>query len=308
MKKPEKIPLLVSNAILITLVLLSMANTAKADIEDWVWLQPLTYKGYDSLYYEYRIVAYLNGTTASIKIPVYNIQYAYVNITAVSIVFSWGTNITDDYIANPVKINYHETYFFDVTFMADTSQFPSEIAHTYTLYAKYIDSHGRSDEWSRSWSSLYPAYKFVVFSQDQNDVMDIYEEYSAYRDNYPPNSFITTEGRLLATQATAAASEGASTFRRGEFTEAKAHYQTAVDLYNQAFAAEESQGVAMENANLDALTKGANATVKEAEAAVFQAQASMNQAYGYLLFGAGIVLIGVGAITYGVRKPKTIQT
>jgi len=305
MRKIQKISLLLLSALFTALVLTPMVNLVQAHIEEWVWLEPLAYKGYEETYYEYNIVAYVNGTTASLKMPVKNdMRPPEINVTAVSIVFDWGVNITKEYTQ---KIEWYDTYIFEISFTADANQLPSVIAHTFDVYVKY-EYDSAQGERSRSWTYPSPYYRFVVMLQGQKDAMDLRDEYYSYRNSYPPYYFEATKASLLATQAAAQASQGENLAEVGNWTRAEMHYQTAVDLYEQAFAYEEDKGVTIEDANLNATINAADAALKEADAAMLQAQASMNQASGYLLLGLGFILVGIGAIVYGARKPKTVQS
>lgn len=302
MRKTGKISTVLLTALLATLILASTCKPAQASIQSYIW-KPGTYvyKGYDS-YYGSSIVAYLDGATVYVTIPVIN-DYYYgspnINVTAVNMVFDWGLNKSCSRTL-PVKIDYGKTEYFDVSFTADISKASNSWAHTYTTYVKFnytSGGHVYTDKMTRGYD-----YLFVVYAQSQKDVMDLSREYSA-DSSY---SFNTIKGRLLATQAGVEASQAQTFAGIGNFTAAKTHYQTAVDLYDQAFAVEEDKGVAMEDAALNATITGADAAVKEADAAMLQAQASMNQAYGYILLGLGFVLVGVGAILYGLtKKPKT---
>lgn len=306
MRKIRKISLLLLSALFATLVLMPVINPVQAHIEEWVWLEPLAYKGYEGTYYDYNIVAYVNGTTASLKIPVKNdMHYPEINVTAVSIVFHWGVNITKEYTQ---KIEWYDTYIFEISFTADVNQLPSVMAHTFDVYVKYEYGTAAQGERSRSWNYWYPSYKFVVMLQSQKDAMDLSDEYYSYRDSFPPYYFEAIKASLLATQADAQASQGENFAEVGNWIQAEMHFQTAIDLYEQAFAYEEDKGVTIEDANLNATINAADAAVKEADAAMLQAQASMNQAYGYLLLGLGFILVGIGAIVYGARKPKTVQS
>lgn len=301
MRKIGKSSVSLFSTLFAALILMPMVNPVCAGIEQRIWEPPYVFRGYDYNYYQTDIVAYLNGTTVKIKIPVYGTYSPYMNVSVVSMVFDWGLNKTLDYVDEPIKIDYGETRYFTISFTADLDEASNAWAHRYIISVEIVYPY------STTWNA-YPGYKFVVFSQDQKDVIDLYNKYEAYRNGMPPYYFETTKAGLLATQATAEASQAQILWKCGNFTETKTHYQTAVNLYEQAFAFEEDKGVAMEDAELDAMTKEANATVKQADAAMLQAQASMNQVYGYVLGGLGVILIGIGTIVYGAKKPKTVQS
>ncbi len=295
-------------------VMILMVSQVHAGVQEWIW-SGYVYRGYDS-YYEDNVIAYVNGTEAKLKIPVYNNAMGpSANITAVSLVFDTGYNLT---LSKVVNITLYETKYFDINFTANTNILSNLWAHTYTIYVDMQNNAGTkfNNYWVYEWDDYYPYYKFAVYLPDQKDIMDLSREYNTYDDNYPPYNFQTVEARLLATQADVEASIAQDFVTLGNFTEAKSHYQTAVDLYKQAFASEQEKGAAMEDAALDKTVKEgnaaektadaaateANAAMAQADAATTEAQAIMNQSYGYILFGVGFLLIGVGAIVYGIRK------
>ena len=300
MKKTGKIFTALLIALLATLILASTCKPAKASIGSYIWNPgSYVYKGYDSYYGAY-IVAYLDGSTVYVTIPVYNsldpyYGYGYnINVTDVYMVFDWGLNVSCN-TDLPVTIDYGENGYFEISFPANEDDASNAWAHMYTTYAKFNYTY-YGFNYTSTWVSSYD-YKFVVWSEDQNDAMDLSRTYSAYASAYPPYYFSSTEGSLLASKAAAEASQGSALWAVGNFTQAKTHYQNAVNYYEDAFAAEEDTGVEMEGINM-------NATKKEADAAMLEAQATMNQAYGYILLGLGFVLIGIGAIVFGLRKPK----
>ncbi|MEM2971844.1 MAG: hypothetical protein QW270_05425 [Candidatus Bathyarchaeia archaeon] len=280
------------------LALTFMVNQAYADIQQWIWYD-YVYRGYDNYYSSY-IVAYLNGATAKLKLPIVNDRIYSINITAISLVFDTGYNVT---ITPAVNITSGEIYYFDLNFTADVNNLPNLWAHTYTIYAHFQHEFGVGS-WTREWDDYSPPYRFVVCTSDQKDAKDLSTKYSAYSSSYPPYSFEIIGARLLATQAGVEASIAQNFANLGNFAEAKAHYQAAVNLYEQAFDVEEEKGTAMQDAEVNAMEKQADAAVKEADAAMLEAQAIMNQSYGYILFGLGFILIGVGAIIYAAKKPK----
>jgi hypothetical protein len=300
MKKTGKIFTLLLIALLTTVVLASTCKPAKASIGSYIWNPgSYVYKGYDNYYSTY-IIAYLDGSMVRVTIPLYNSldpYYGYgdnINVTDVYMVFDWGLNVSCS-TDLPVMINYGEAGYFEVSFLADEGDASNAWAHTYTTYAMFNYTYYGSN-YTATWTSGYD-YKFVVWSEDQKDAMDLSRTYDAYANAYPPYYFSSIEGFLSAAKAAAEASQGDALWAVGNFTQAKTHYQNAVNYYEDAFAAEEDKGVTMENNNIDTANKTANA-------AMLQAQATMNQAYGYILLGLGFVLIGIGAIVFGIRKPK----
>jgi len=301
MRKLGKASTLLLSAVLATVVLMPMVNSVHADIGTYLIWFDYVYKGADAYYGTgFNIMAYLNGTTVTFKIPVKNnVAGEHINVTAIGIEFDTGLNITH---TMKVRIDKDNMQYFEMSFTANVGQLPW--VHEYTIRVKYEHETG-TDEFTKEWDDFTPKYKFVVYSQDQKDIRDLSAEYNAYSTKYSPGSFWTLKGRLLATQAAIEVVQATTYLDLGNFSEAKAHYQVAVSLYEQAMAVEEDKGLYEEDVYLNATIKEADAAVKEADAAMLLAQATMNQAYGYMLVGLGFILIGIGAIIYGARKPKT---
>ncbi|MGB9694275.1 MAG: hypothetical protein ACPLYF_05465 [Fervidobacterium sp.] len=298
MKRMRKISTALFITLLAMLILMPMVNQAHAGVSQIIW-SDYAYRGYDNYYYYY-IIAYLNGTTAKLKVSVYNnAPWTSINITAVSLVFDADYNIT---LSSVVNLTRYKTYYFDFSFTADVNILSNLWAHTYTIY---VDVQNPSGDIYEEYWTYSGDYRFVVYLPDQKDVIDLSMKYSSYYNNYPPYDFEAINARLLATQAGVEASLAQNFVNLGSFTEAKAHYQTAISLYEQAFDAEGEKGTAMQDATLNATVTEAEAAMKEADAAMLQAQAIMDQSYGYILFGLGFILIGIGAIVYAAKKPKT---
>jgi len=304
MKRMGKISTVLFAALFAVMILMPMVNQAHAYVLQWMW-SDYVYKGYDNYYGSY-IIAYLNGTTVKLKVPVYNdVSWMgpSINITEVSLMFDTGWVAQN--LTSVVNATLYETKYFDFSFAIDTNKLSNLWAHTYTIYVDLQDNGGTKYDnyWVISWN-YYTSYRFVVYLPEQKDVMDLSMKYSSYYNNYPPYNFQTIGARMLATQAGLEATLAQNSVNLGNFTEAKTHYQTAVSKYEEAFAAEEDKGVAIEDAELNATIKEGNAAEKTADAAMLNAQGIMNQSYGYILLGLGFLLIGVGAILYGVKKPK----
>jgi hypothetical protein len=277
----------------VALAIMPSIRPAQAYLQAPIWIPPYAFKGYEDTYYYTYIVAYTNGSTVPIKIPVSGSFSDGTNVTFVSMKFDWGLNVTSDYRLNPVRIDYGDTHYFDLSFMANINDASWVWAHTWTIDVRY-NYYGYNYSWTYT-----PGYYFVVFSQDQVDTRTLASEYNAL--NYYPN---TVEARLLRQQAYSEATVAADSMQKGNFTESKAHYQQAISLIQQSMDSEGTRGGAIEDAQLNATLTEASASMKQADAAMLQAQAVMNQGYGYVLFGLGWILIGIGVIAYGMRKPK----
>ena len=280
-------------------VSMSTISPAQASIQPFSWLPPYTYRGYESSY-DSSIVGYEHGATVTLRVPVKGDYSPYMNVTAVSLVFDTGFNVTLNYTANPIKIDYDETHYFDVSFTANVTETSNLWAHTYTIYVKW--DFPFTGTWTEEWDRWWPYYRFVVFSTEQSEAMELEDEYDTIRTYW--EYFQSVEGRLLAHEAEVEGEIGNDYLYRWEFANAKTHFQNGIDLWEDAFAAEEDWLTTYQEAMLNATKNEADAALTEADAAARSADASMNQFYVWILVGLGMILTGVGVITYAFKKPK----
>jgi len=309
----------------VALAIMPSIRPAQAYVQAPIWIPPYAFKGYEDTYYYTNIVAYTNGSTVPIKIPVSGSFSDGTNVTFVSMKFDWGLNVTSDYRLNPVRIDYGDMHYFDLSFMANINDASWLWAHTWTIDVRY-SYYGYNYSWTYT-----PGYYFVVFSQDQVDTRTLASEYNALVNGYYPN---TVGARLLKQQAISEATVAVNSMEKGNFTESKAHYQQAISLIQQSMDSEGTRGGALEDAQLnvtlteasasmkqadaamieasatlkeaDAAMIEANATKTQADAAVMVANATLNQSYAWILFGIGVIIISIGILTYAIKKPKTL--
>lgn len=308
------------------LAMSSLTKQAHANINQWRWLEP-TFTGTDSFYNAF-VTAYTEGTTAKVSVlvdrdgaPV----ITQVNITAVSVVFDWGGNYT--LVASPVYVldATIPQAAFTVSFTVPSTATASNMfLHAFSIYVKYVTSSG---------SGTFPVAggdSFAVYSATQADAQALKQTASSY--SLPSGGFSSVEARILWEQGDAEVTKGDTSYMLGNFAGARAYYQSAINDYAQAYAAEtaysqdyrESQTnqnnaysnyynayasysnktaeAAVTSANADTIQ--ANAAVTQADAASKQADAALTNAYGWMAIGIGWILIGVGAIVYGLRRPK----
>jgi hypothetical protein len=252
-------------------------SPAQGYIERFTWLPPYLKKGYDGHYGE-NVVIYKHGSAATLVVPVRNTMYANgLNVSKVIVGFDWGQNKTLDLTANIEQVAYQETEIFTVSFTASaTEAVSSEWAHEYTIYVEHINATTGSteivDTWSRPWNFWGPSYLFVVFSVDQADAYDLSQEYDAYAS--APWSFNNINASQLAGQASIKASLGEMYYARGEYALGKTQYQSALDLYSQALAAEATWETKVEEAELEIALTEAEANMATANAMLRQADAA----------------------------------
>jgi len=307
---------------LVAMMLLAMASIspARGNINSWMWLEP-AFNGTDQ-FYDTTVIAYRETSTAKLAVTVDRdgTGASKVNITAVSVVFDWGGNYT---LAVSPVFTLDDTIpvtAFTVAFTVPSATVASNLfLHSFTVYVKYVTTLGQGT-FSGSGDS------FAVYSTIQADAQALNQQVDAYPNTW---SFSSASADVFWEQAKNAAAKGDTYYMNGDFTNAAASYQSALDLFTQAFDAEAAYENAVatayntaaanyynalaDNAGIqanasrteaDAAILEANAAQTEANAALRQADAALTNAYGWLSFGIGWILIGIGAIVYGLRKPK----
>jgi len=281
---------------------------AQAYIERFTWLPPYIKKGYDSHYGD-DVVIYKDGASASLVVPVRNTAYwDGLNVSKVIISFDWGQNKTLDLSTDIKQVGWQETEIFTVTFTASaTEAVTSEWKHEYTIYVEHVNATTGPTQivgtWSRPWNYWYPNYFFVVFSTDQADALDCAEECNSYADAFPTWSFNNINASHLAGQASIKASLGEMHYTHGDYSSAETQYREAIDLYDDALAAEAEWETKVDEAELEIALTEADANMAMANAMLKEADAAVNQSYSWMLFGLGFVFIGVATIIYAFRKP-----
>lgn len=289
--------------LLCALISMIAINPAQAFINRFTWLPPYIDK--DS-----GVVIYGHGSTVQLLVPVENDWYpAGLNVSRVIVSFDWGQNKTLDLSANIEHVEEGETKIFTVSFTADANEaVSSDWAHEYTIHVEHVNATSGPTKivgtWSVDWNDFWPSYRFVVFSTDQADALDLSIEYYSYESTYPVGDFLSTNASQLAGQAKIEAILGSTHYMRGDYASAKTQYETALGLYSQALSVEAEWGTKLDEAALEVTLTEAEANMAMANAELRQADAVVNQSYAYILFGLGFVFIGVATIIYASRKPK----
>jgi len=267
--------------LLATLISMSTINMVQAGIETPWWVDP-NYKGYDYLVFDEYIVAYVTGRTAKLCVPVTNDYGGDVNVTAVQVWLDWGEtyNSTECNATDPFEIKEDDVHTFTISFTVPSTTVASNLVlHYWRVNIEYDTS---TEYWYPEWAPG-PTYYFAVFSADQAEAFQLYNELDAAFDYSP--YFSTAKARVLWGEARMQNSIAERYYQSGKFDEANATFHAARDLVDQAFEAENERGSKLEDAQMNYYN------------------AAMTQAYAWLLFGVGMVLIGIGAILYA-RKPK----
>ncbi len=296
-------------------------HPSKATISTIKWLEP-AYSGIDSFYSD-SVTAYLEGSSAKLAVAVTHSPYSWINVTWVRIDFDWDATYSSaeaSGTSTPIEINSaHSVFVFNIIFTVPSATTVSNlIRHSYVITVNF--THTGGDATFTSTGS-----DFAIYSTAQAEAQVLNQQVDAYPTSW---MFTSSDAEVLWKKARNAAELGDTYYSLGAFESATTSYQSALDLYEQAFAAEKAYQTAVDtalstgqsnyfnalanNANTEAAahTTEAEAAMAEAEAAqtqadaaVRQADAALTNAYGWMAFGVGWILIGIGAVIYGLRKP-----
>lgn len=302
----------------------STSRPVSAGINTWRFLEP-AFQGTDD-FYDTSVIAYVAETTAKLVVSVDADPFTDVNISRVWISFDWGKeyNSTEASESSPLEINStHPVHVFVIDIpVPSTVEVSNWVLRGYTVHVNYTNG-----VWTDSGTN------FAVYSADQADAQALNQMVDAYPSSM---TFSSAEADILWEKAKNSAAMGDTYYQAGAFISAKSTYQTALNLFDQAFTAETTytQNNRQSQTNLnnawasyynalanaskteaDAAMKQAdakmaevNATKIQADAAAVTADAALTNASGWLAFGIGWIFIGIGVIIYGLRKPKLITT
>jgi hypothetical protein len=273
------------------------------------------YKGYD-LFHGKSVVAYKVGSNVTVAISVYNdyyYSYTTINISAVKILFDWGTNYTSNEASmdNRFQLERYQTHVFLITL-----ELPTDVSnmatHSYMVYVEHVNRLNGSVSVVNTWT--YSGSDFAVYSSDQSDAQDLYAElvtigvlpsmsyyYYYYLPpivNFPYIPFVSSEARMLWSQARDEGNFGSTDYARGNFTGAKSHYQTALSMVNESFAAESETGSNYEDSFASLMGGIGNAFNRSGDSVLILAVG----------ISIGATLFGIGVLVYGLAKLKTART
>ena len=309
--------------LLSSLVFAALASTfviapCEATISNTRWLEP-NFSGTDNFYGGSAITAYAEGSAVTLAIAVTNSPYSWINVSRVRIWFDWGLtyNSTEATgVSTPIEINSTRSVFvFNIAFTAPSAtQVSNLVKHSYIITVSFSHSGGDA-------AFTLSGSDFGIYTAAQAEAQALNQQVDAYPNTW---SFSSTEAEVLWEKARNEAGLGDTYYSVGAFSNARTSYQQALDMYEQAFAAEKAYQTATVTAeanyynamadkadvdaqssskHADAAMMQAEAAQGEADAALRQADAALTNAYSWMAFGIGWILIGVGVIVYGLRRP-----
>jgi len=291
--------------------LFSLAVTVPAQgesIEAMTRWSGYTYKGPDTFYGEdvESVVAYKTGSTATLIVSVKNDLNSRINVSVVGISFDWQKpengwyNSTQVSKENPVVLEAGETLFFKVNFTTPSIEIAQTVPHDYTVYVEYVNATGHSERWEKTRTDLFGKNEqyFVVYTAEQAQSKHDAQVIEDIKKQAP--TWNTTKAKLLWRRAMNESSVADYYYNLGDFSQAVVHYSKALSLIDEAFTSEQSIGVSLEEAQVDAL----KAQVKVSEAWANFANGLSNM---WTLIGVALVLFALGYIIRGLATLRRTQ-
>ena len=286
-EKMKKLTILLSLSALMAFALFAAAIPAHASISSHNWVDALLKNETDS-FLGYVIAGYQTGSTANLKINVYNHLTAKMNISAVYVSFDWGMNYssTEANITQTLiyRLSPGMSHVFTITFTVPATTVASNLmTHSYVIYVDDVNPVGTK---LHSNSPFYGS-NFAVLFDDQATCIETSREISKYSGYYV---FMTAEAKQLSLMASGAKTLADNAYQKGNFGVAATDYQDSLSLYQDAWGNETS------------IVSGFEKSLK---AMIDTSSGAINMmGLGYVIFGLGWVFIGIGVIIYSIRKPK----
>lgn len=287
-EKMKKLTMLLSLSALMAFALFAATIPAHASISSYNWVDALLKNETDSFLGTVS-AGYQTGSTANLKINVYNHLTAKMNISAIYVSFDWGMNYssTEANITQTLiyRLSPGMSHVFTITFTLPATTVASNLmTHSYGIYVDDVNAAATKLH-SNSPSS---GSNFAVLSSDQATCIEKKREISKYS-GY--GVFMTAEAKQLSFIASGAKTLADNAYQKGNFGDAATNYQDSLSLYQDALGNETS------------IVSGFETSLKHM--IDFSSGAINMMGLGYVIFGLGWVFIGIGVIIYSIRKPKS---
>jgi hypothetical protein len=252
------------------------------------WIDPVYRGNEDLFFYRNYIYAYLLGTTAEALISVTNDRGVKAYVT-VKVHVDWETkNITLSDV--DFEMNPGASHVFSLELPIPTTV-ETRVLHTYTIYVLYRDSAGNllpgwkgSDKLSRT--------DLAVYSQDQADSRNFKQQIDTWQRAYSTISqaaiWYSTKFKEYWAKAIVEESLGDESYSKGDFAEARIHYNKALNYTMLAV-----EGDVGTSTQIETVLLSIGGSVKDL---------LLFQGWAYLLGGIGFLLMSIGVIVYLIRK------
>jgi len=215
----------------------------------------------------------------------------------------WGINYTSDMttMIDPYVIPWGETRVIPIEFEVPSPNIVSDNAlYGYTIILEYVNATTGPKKIIGS-DEQFAGLDFVVYSNDQVEAQKTMIIVDEMFDTTNPNDFNSTKAKISWIKAENETFVAKTSYNRGDFGNAKTHFQNAMLMINEAFAAEQAKGGGFDDAQVDLLR--AQAESMRASASYFSGLSNMWTLIGVaaVLFAIGYIVRGLGAL----RKPQT---
>jgi len=287
---------------LISFSLVNSVQAQKIELANWIGY---VFKGKDTFYNE-SVVAFEEDSTALLALTVTNNLTIQMNVSAVGISLDWpdsGGNSTLASRTNPVEMQPGEIRTFTINFTVPSTAVASNLfLHEYKIYVEHVnasDGTGVVVNTTTVYRYQLPGtkYFFAVYSSDQAEA----QELSQRLIGMPTAAFFSSSrAKSLVYKAENESRVGGGNYRRGDFAGAKTHYNASWGFYNDAYAAEETYKVALEDLDLSNRTLAVNLT--EVTIRLIEAQIKNVESWASMVFSFGVTLtlFGVTAVLFAI--------
>jgi hypothetical protein len=289
----------------LTILLGAAGNTARAALEpgDWKWMG-YAFHGFDT-FHGATVYAYEYNSTAILSVTIHNsyVDGKSLNISALKVWMDWGINYTSDMttMIDPYVIPWGETRVIPIEFEVPSPNIVSNSAlYGYTIILEYVNATTGPKK-IIGFDEQFAGLDFVVYSNDQVEAQETMIIVDEMLDTTNPNDFNSTKAKISWIKAENETFVAETSYNRGDFGNAKTHFQNAMLMINEAFAAEQAKGGGFDDAQVDLLR--AQAESVRASASYFSGLSNMWTLIGVaaVLFAIGYIVRGLGAL----RKPQT---
>jgi hypothetical protein len=294
----------IATILALTLLLGVAGNTVQAALGpgDWKWMG-FAFHGFDS-FHGATVFAYEYNSTAILSVTIHNdyVTDTNLNISALKVWMDWGINYTSDMTSmiDPYVIPWDETRVIPIEFEVPGPNIVSNNAlYGYTIILEYVNATTEPKRIIGS-DSIFAGLDFVVYSSDQVEAQKTMIIVDEMFDTTDPDDFNSTKARISWIKAQNETFIAETSYIRGDFGDARTHYNQAMVMINDAFDAEQAKGGGFDDAQVDLLK--AQAESMRASASYFAGLSNMWTLIGVaaVLFALGYIVRGLGAL----RKPQ----
>jgi hypothetical protein len=298
----EKVLLLCS--VLMALAVVSAIQPAQAEaVNRGSWIAP-AYAGTDAFYGGVQIVAYKTGTTATLAVLITNTLFPTATMSGayMLVLMDWAT--TNATSGAPVDIPANQFHLFEVSIpVPDTTTASNLYLHSFRVWIRYshpVAGVSTMEHWEITADPNMPtSNNFAVYSADQLDYQNLRRQVMALGNTYlalPAGMILgmgmgmTSDAKDSWAKAAVEAALGDISYLQGSFSDAKTHYDTALNHTQDAITSDVEKTASFEDSVIGFVDAGKSCL-------------SM-LGIAFPIFGVGFLLMGIGVVIYLIRRSK----